>query len=231
MTDGTAGSVKRVDRRTGAVSVYAHRTAAPGARHRRSHRRGVPGRTRVRAGHHGRWGLRGRAAHRRRGRGDLPAGPRWPSIADRRHRRLVRRAPTEARASSSPPACQYAIGRLPRRVPRHRRAPQPGAPGRPRQARSPRSRPSPDVVPTGLEVQGSRIWVTLAGPVPHVAEDRAGLALDRSAPSAGVARGARLARRRGARPDGTSCMPCHRACGTASLRGLPLFRTPGDSPA
>ena len=49
-----------------------------------------------------------------------------------------------------------------------------------------------NVVPTGLEVQGGRVWVAQAGPVPHVAESGRILALDRGSEPQVVAQGARL---------------------------------------
>ncbi len=49
-----------------------------------------------------------------------------------------------------------------------------------------------DLVPTGIEVQGNRIWVTQAGPVPHVPETGRVLALDRRTGPREVARGASM---------------------------------------
>jgi hypothetical protein len=49
-----------------------------------------------------------------------------------------------------------------------------------------------DLVPTGLEVEGNRIWVTQAGPVPHTPETGRVLALDRRSGPREVARGASL---------------------------------------
>jgi hypothetical protein len=87
-----------------------------------------------------------------------------------------------------------------------------------------------NVVPTGLEVQGSRVWVTLAGPVPHVADDGQVLALDRRSEPQVVARGARLV-------VDVELGPRHQLYALSQgmwdgvAEGLPLFRTPGDSPA
>ena len=127
VTDGTAGSVKRVDRHTGAVSVYA--TGLP------PRVLGIGGAMDVAflAGH-------GYALVTMVG-GDFVGGPHIGDAvvgiyrldsgghptADRRHRRLVHRAPTER----LPPHHRRAVRAraVPRWVPRHRRAPQPDAPG------------------------------------------------------------------------------------------------------
>jgi hypothetical protein len=49
-----------------------------------------------------------------------------------------------------------------------------------------------NVVPTGLEVAGNRVWVTQAGPVPHLPENGRILVLARRDAPREVARGARL---------------------------------------
>ena len=49
-----------------------------------------------------------------------------------------------------------------------------------------------NVVPTGLEVEGSRVWVAQAGPIPHLSETGRVLALDRRSEPRVVAQGARL---------------------------------------
>jgi len=49
-----------------------------------------------------------------------------------------------------------------------------------------------DLVPTGLEVAGNRVWITQAGPVPHVPQTGRILALDGDGGATEVARGASL---------------------------------------
>ncbi|MFI5075010.1 MAG: hypothetical protein ACHP7G_08360, partial [Actinomycetales bacterium] len=228
VTDGTAGSVKRVDRRTGAVSVYA--TGLP------PRVLGIGGAIDVAflAG-------RGYALVTMVG-GDFVGGPHIGDAVVGIYRLDRGGHPSPiadigAWSVAHPPKSGF---RLTTRVQyafvpyrggflvtdgHHNRGLQVTLAGAITEVAT-----FANVVPTGLEVQGSRVWVTLAGPVPHVADDGQVLALDRRSEPQVVARGARLV------VDvelghGTSCMPCHRACGTASLRGLPLFRTPGDSPA
>jgi hypothetical protein len=49
-----------------------------------------------------------------------------------------------------------------------------------------------NLVPTGLEVRGSHVWITQAGPVPHVPETGRVLELDRRSGPTVVAKGASL---------------------------------------
>ncbi len=206
VTDGTAGSVKRVDRRTGAVSVYA--TGLP------PRVLGIGGAIDVAflAG-------RGYALVTMVG-GDFVGGPHIGDAVVGIYRLDRGGHPSPiadigAWSVAHPPksgfclttGVQYAIRAVPRWVPRHRRAPQPGAPGHPRR-RDHRGRDLRQTwFPTGLEVQGSRVWVTQAGPVPHVAETGQVLALDRRSEPQVVARGARLRRRRGARTTAPAVRP------------------------
>ena len=134
---------------------------------------------------------------------------------------IRRRSPTSAPGPSRthrprlPPHHRRAVRHraVPRWVPRHRRAPQPGAPGHSRR-RDHRGR---DLPQRGSHSSRFRavVWVAQAGPVPHVAE-RTILALDR-APSRRSSHGRPPARRRGARTAAPAVCPVagrvERRCG------------------
>ena len=189
VTDGTAGSVKRIDRHTGAVSVYA--TGLP--------RRvlGIGGAVDVAFldGH-------GYALVTMVG-GDFVGGPHIGDAVVGIYRLDSGDHPTPianigAWSISHPPTSfrlttgvQYALapyrGGFLVTDGHHNRLLQVTLEGAITEVAT-----FANVVPTGLEVQGGRVWVAQAGPVPHVPETGRILALDRSSEPQVVATGARL---------------------------------------
>ena len=84
-----------------------------------------------------------------------------------------------------------------------------------------------NVVPTGLEVAKDRVFLTEAGPIPHEPEDGKVLALCRgSDPPRSPAGRACSSTSSGGRT--ASCTHCHRVNGTVSARARRPPRTPAD---
>jgi sugar lactone lactonase YvrE len=189
VTDGTAGSVKRIDRDTGAVSVYA--TGLP------PRVLGIGGAVDVAflAGH-------GYALVTMVG-GDFVGGPHIGDAVVGIYRLDSGDHPTPianigAWSIAHPPASfrlttgvQYALapyrGGFLVTDGHHNRLLQVTLEGAITEVAT-----FANVVPTGLEVQGGRVWVAQAGPVPHVPETGRILALDGSSEPPVVATGARL---------------------------------------
>jgi sugar lactone lactonase YvrE len=190
VTDGTAGAVKRVDRRTGAVSVYA--SGLP------PRVLGIGGAVDVAflAGH-------GYALVTMVG-GDFVGGPHIGGAVVGIYRLDLGGHPSPiadigAWSIAHPPTSGYRLttGVQYAFVPyrggflvtdgHHNRVLQVTLGGEITEVAT-----FTNVGPTGLEVQGGRVWVAQAGPVPHVAETGQILALDRRSEPEVVARGARL---------------------------------------
>ena len=128
VTEGAAGRISRVDPKTGDDHDVRQRSAevdprpSAAADRRRVHRR-----DRLRAGH-----PRRPRRRRQRRRRHLPGG-RPEQLHRRRGHRRVRLEPIRrALPFDHPDRSPVRAGDLPRRVPGHRRAPQPGAAGHPR---------------------------------------------------------------------------------------------------
>ena len=226
VTDGTAGSVKRVDRHTGAVSVYA--TGLP------PRVLGIGGAVDVAFldGH-------GYALVTMVG-GDFVGGPHIGDAVVGIYRLDSGDHPTPIAnigawsiahpptwASASPPACSTHS----RRTAVGSSSPTgttTGCSRSPSRARSPRSRPSPTWFPRVSRSRavgsGSR-WPARSPTSPR----RDGSSPWTGAPSRRSSRRAPACSSTWSSDRSTSCMPCRRACGTALRRGRPLFLTPGGS--
>jgi len=169
---------------TGRCTSPKRRSAAlarrPEARHGHHVRHGLP----LSGSPAGAWSTSPSAPHRVRTR-DLGHPGRW---RHERQRHLSRRWPEQLHArrghrrvvggpSAAPRLCLCRQDRSPVRVaaiswgiPRHRRAPQPGAAGKP-PWRDLRIDGFGNIVPTGLAVSGNRVYMAEAGPIPHLPPD------------------------------------------------------------